>query len=610
MTSFRPWWEVYPEVLQAEEQGLEHLGGRAPVLNEQLLADTGIREYDTRYCDGEGNDFDLTVTYSDFHPFFGPTVATSHLFGNHQEPFGGRLCLLRGGTAEWDVGETAAEMIAEQMPKLLRDRRDLTGGEQHAAEEAPGSVPPPNVPHVEPYVGYYSYTEATVVRVDGSWAAVVEADHGTLTIGVEPNAPIHQLRGAVREVRGSDAIVLRECDPVVKDMFSTTINARWCRLRKRPSADGGPAALEAAINEQPTFARPEFQPIPGGQLDVLGVVFTDDIDADIITGAVRRGDAWMFIVRARGPATQPGKRGRSVSRGRTTAPADRAEPYLARAMRAGRADVAARIPTLEALSAKTIALFGTGAIGAPSAIEFAKAGLGRLYGVEHDDLEAGNAVRWPLGHLVAGHHKLMALQHHLALHWPFTTFVGLGMGLGIPRDGRSPERQWELLEKVIEGADLVFDSTAEPGVNYFLSELAKERGVPYVVVSATEGGWGGYVARVQPGADEPCWRCLMHHFEDDPSLLPPSDPDPATRSVWPAGCTDPTFTGAGFDVSTMAYAAVRLSVATLTAGLEGAYPPANWNYGRYSFRNGDWALPGTGEAMTLHRHPRCRRCQA
>ncbi len=40
----------------------------------------------------------------------------------------------------------------------------------------------------------------------------------------------------------------------------------------------------------------------------------------------------------------------------------------------------------------------------------------------------------------------------------------------------------------------------------------------------------------------------------------------------PRGCADPTFTGAGFDVATIALQGVRLVVGTLAGSIPGGYP--------------------------------------
>src|SRR5882672_9805551 len=116
----QPWWERFPEVLRDEEADLERLGGKPPVLNRELLEEAGIRQYDVSYEHG-GETYDLTVTFSDLHPYFRVEVTTTHAFRTHRQPFLGNLCLIRGGTWNWNVDETAAQLIESQMPLLLAD---------------------------------------------------------------------------------------------------------------------------------------------------------------------------------------------------------------------------------------------------------------------------------------------------------------------------------------------------------------------------------------------------------------------------------------------------------------------------------------------------------
>ena len=122
MTLLQPWWERWPEVLADEVADLERLSHRPPVLNEGLLQDTQLREYEIVYLH-DGIEHVLTVTYSDMHPFFRPEDSTKERLVTHQQPFTGDLCLLAGGTWNWDVDDTAARLIERQMPLLLADQQ-------------------------------------------------------------------------------------------------------------------------------------------------------------------------------------------------------------------------------------------------------------------------------------------------------------------------------------------------------------------------------------------------------------------------------------------------------------------------------------------------------
>ncbi len=145
-------------------------------------------------------------------------------------------------------------------------------------------------------------------------------------------------------------------------------------------------------------------------------------------------------------------------------------------------------------------------------------------------------------------------------------------------------------------------------MSHFLSDLARERGVPMLIASTTEGGWGGRILHLGRGDDDPCWVCIRKHTEDGSLPTPPYDPDPATGNVHPGGCTTATFTAAGFDVAAVSLAAVRLAAAVLSAGAPNGYPPAEWNTAIYSFRDATRALPGSAKEFKVTRHPGCKSC--
>lgn len=586
----RPWWERFPQVLHDEESALEDLGGAPPTLNMELFERLRVRQYEVIY-EHDGVRYPLTVTYSDLHPYFRVEVTTTHKFRTHQQPFEGNLCLLRGGTWNWELDETAAHLIAGQMPKLIADN-----------ESAGENLPAPAADHVEPFVKYYTYQTGAAIRVDGDWPTVSEADHGTLTISLDNATNPNALRGTLLTVRDSSGRIIREADPAVTTA-GRTLTGTWHRLDQRPQHNNPDAILDrvGARNHRGTANR-----VGEYELQVNAVVFTDGISPSV------EGDAWIFVISGTGPQPWGAKAGNN-KRGRVTAARARIEPYLARGVRAGRSDMTARVPSLAALRDKKVVVFGAGGIGAPSAIEFAKAGVDTLSIVEWDLIDAGNAPRWVMGYQAAGVPKLDALGQWIKANWPYTNVEMVHWQLGGARLAEGMPH-WEALAQVVSDADLIYDATAEVGVNYFLSELAKHTGVPYVVVSGTEGGWGGRVARFRPDPDTACWNCLMHQIEDEradgvAALSPPADPDPATGRVWPAGCTDPTFSGTGFDIMQVAMAGVRIAAATLCEGVAEGYPTADWDVAVFHFRDAAAAHPGTATTHQVAQHPACEPCR-
>ena len=64
-----------------------------------------------------------------------------------------------------------------------------------------------------------------------------------------------------------------------------------------------------------------------------------------------------------------------------------------KAGRASRRDLTLRMPELTPLADKVVAVFGLGCIGGPSALEFARAGVGELRVLDHDAVDPGTIGR-------------------------------------------------------------------------------------------------------------------------------------------------------------------------------------------------------------------------
>ena len=118
------------------------------------------------------------------------------------------------------------------------------------------------------------------------------------------------------------------------------------------------------------------------------------------------------------------------------------------------------------------------------------------------------------------------------------------------------------LAHLIQHADLVIDTAADAAVTRYLAGLCWASSRPFLHASATAGAHGGIVALIRPGAAG-CWWCLLHHRRDQTFPFPPAA-DPVDGAVVPAGCTEPTFTGTGADLATIAAHAARTAIAHLS----------------------------------------------
>ena len=283
--------------------------------------------------------------------------------------------------------------------------------------------------------------------------------------------------------------------------------------------------------------------------------------------------------------------------------------YFARPGRAGRQDVLARIPELEPLGQKAVAVFGLGCLGAPSALEFARAGVRGLSLVDHDVVDPATMGRWPFGLTASGTPKAVVLQQFIESNYPATRVRSFVRRVGAVRTDPATPSEVEALDEIVRGSSLVYDATAEWGVQSLLSDYARERGIAYVAVDATNGGWGGRICRIDPAVTRGCWSCLQMALPDG-TIGPPPPGRPDDAFVQPPGCGDPTFTGAGFDMATVALGAVRIAVSTLCRGHgNGAYPATDRDVTIVALRDAQGRMiDPTFRSFPLERHPRCPRC--
>ncbi len=277
--------------------------------------------------------------------------------------------------------------------------------------------------------------------------------------------------------------------------------------------------------------------------------------------------------------------------------------YFARACRAAPSDLSVRIPQLAPLAGHTAALFGLGALGAPLAIELARCGIGELRILDQDFVEPATVVRWPLGLPAAGLAKAEALANFIGSHYPFTTVKALSYSIGAaPADdpGEDP------LEEMVEGASILIDATAEVGIQHFLSDMAAAKGLPFLLLDASYGAWGGTICRVRPGITAGCWMCFRHAIMEGTIPDAPADPN---GEVQPVGCADPTFTGASFDLGMISLQAARLVVSTLCSQASGGYPAIDADVIVAALHTGGEPLAAPAfTAFPLNAHPECKRC--
>lgn len=555
---------------------------------------------------------DLTVTFPDLYPFLRPSVRISadaaEPMAHHVHPFSGDLCLIGRSTALWHTDDTLAWLLTTQLPKTLQAGQvTATSAEEVAAlagvEEA----------QAEPWTDYYnSFNDGSMILVDSSWTLPTTGAHGTLGLrlarldltSLDTPQSAGLLHGAVFTVgddRGQVHCSLSGQNP---DRFPHAVAGRWARLPAPVRGDSPEAFLAALKAAAPRLLDGGWQPAPvnGWELQIFGLTFPEE---QVHRGS---GDGWVFLVRLRPTGRVPQgrpQRGRG-QRGLPPA-AGRSSVHLIRAGYAGRADVAARVPELDGLHDRHVAVFGAGALGSTVTEHLARAGVGQLTVIDRDHLEPGNLVRHAARLDMVGWGKAFAAGQIALSVAPDVTVKYMQYPIGAPRTDPQPGQPNEIdnWTDVIDSADLVVDCTAEKGVQQALAWLTRRRGKPYLAVSATNGGWGGRVARLSSAAGTACWSCLEYALDDE--SIPPLPAAPDEAGVQPVGCADPTFAGSGFDLAEVALHAVRVAVATVLQGRPGGYPDSDRDVHVLALRTPEGTpVPPTWTGHALPVHPLCR----
>lgn len=570
----RPWWERHPGRLEHEFQALRDAS--IPYEQDEAAFAKGRLVLRLRPTLRDGETITLEARFPAMYPYERFEVYAPGLdLPYHQNPFQKNLCLIGQATENWRVGDTLTRFIREQLPKLLEAVRAAGRVDADQLEEHQG----------EPFSAYYPYQDGAMLLVDGGWQFDPSVKTGQLRIGLpEGTMAGGPLRGAVLEVRDQAGRVLARADSGLARLFPKQVTGRWVRA-PQPIRQGHPSPFVAeAASLDARLRQPMPQPLGPASVDILGVIFPEEHG----WRPERLSDGWVFLVHTL-PRSGKGKKSITAA--------------FVRAGRAGREDLAARVPEIRALAERRVALFGLGGLGAPGAVELARAGVGDLRLLDGDYVDPATGRRWQLGIPAAGLDKVAALKGFLEWNYPYTRVTSSALRLGEPEAG---PLELETLERMLDNVDLVYDATAERGLQHLLSDLARERDIPYMCLWATPGAWGGVVARVRPAVGG-CWMCLQYALTDGTICSPPADP---AGSVQPAGCASPTFTGTAFDLQQVALTAVRLAVSTLTSDDASGYPDAPWGVGVLSLRDpaSGRQVPPTWVTYPLERHPECLVC--
>lgn len=481
---------------------------------------------------------------------------------------------------------TAAEHIEEMLPKWQQVAQRNYKEERLDVEDT----------QAEPYSFYLPRGPRPdqFVFIDSKLHAPPDQQAGELEIGIRKGESI-----SVSSAFSAWILSLNteKTSDVIKAWFDQTkgvvIKSKWSRLPTPPRGKNINEVLSFLSENHPEIVK-SISRIKDG---LYGLAFPEEAP----DGSVK--DGWIFLaIKTKKPVKKTGNRRKSKP--------DRPQLWLVKTEVAGEQDIFERIPELFPLRDKTVAVVGLGCVGAPSVLALARAGVGKIKLLDSDVVSPGTTCRWPLGLKSAGKSKAEQLRKFIEENYPFTKIGTFQTPIGETTDflmqigGGSPGyNQMDVINNFLEGADLVYDATAEEAINHLFSDLTRELDIPYVTVSSRPGGWGGNVVRLLPGGQTGCYLCYLHALTDKSIPPPPFDPD--GHNLQPTGCADLTFKAASFDVEEISLAGVRAVVATLCNNRESAYPELVNDVGILTLRKEGKSVFPEWKSYQLPQHPQC-----
>jgi molybdopterin/thiamine biosynthesis adenylyltransferase len=557
--SRRRWWQKRPDLLEREKNELIELGFS---LEQERLDNAGEVVFSGELRRGsKRHPAQVVLPPAFLYGAQAHVLAPGLPIGRHIAPDGG-LCLDHpvGGELAHLRGREAVQ-LAERLWQLWEeDRPSLEAHEARAPD-----------PHSH-YTAYYPGSAVTFADVD-----VGGGQCGILRVGLSSASPF---RGAVTGLRVDEPDVGELPIAPANSPLAGPLQAVgvWRRLdgpppghtieELAPWVDRAHGDLLESAQRIATIHRQVTKRAVTPAM--LALVYPDELEWQVY------GDQWlvMFIDHTDGR-------------------------QLARPVTLNETEHFTRQPLLRPLSDKRVAIVGLGALGSTIASLLARAGVRGLVLVDIDYITPGNLVRHDLDLAHVGVDKVSAMRERLQRVNPYLETIGLRA-----RYGHGTQAADDEVFEALASSDLIVNAAANPtGVHEHIAAAGREARRPVVHTWIGPGGWGARIIAQRETSG--CPECLARHQADDPTAYPIQQGP--TTEVLERGCTDPTFTAAGFDLAETASAASRAVTGVLLNDAERYPPPPDML--TLTLRTSHAAVP-TATAADLPTHPECFVCNA
>ena len=512
----------------------EVIGGSLAVDDEALAKGALIVEFDWPL---DGQTVPLRAIYPDSFPRLRPIVKLlgkpSTFPKRHCSPIDGNLCLLGRDARQWRQQWTLRTLLECQLADALKG----TGEEDQQGEPAE-------------YWWNSCGRRGSYCLIDSAWT-LNGTTSGTLKVRYRFRKMdrSRDIKALVTEVRDQDGTILQTWNgpiPPEIEAGSSVITVPWVYIDETILPNGTQEQIYDLIGR--FRSPPRYTKVsPSTTARWFAVIYKMEL------GFQTDGLGWLFPF-----LFGPKKAFRSHKSGKKTV-----QPpgiTILPTYRAGEQDLGARVPSVRILRDNKIAVVGLGAVGGPLAIELARNGCGRLHLIDHDIVEPGNSIRWPLGASAWGYNKSDSLPEFIRREYPWTDVKEQWHAVGGFKHDDPESGDDAIFESILPELDLVVDATASYGVSTILSDYCRAHGLPLVSLYASPPVKGGLVARFGPHSG--CPTCLEFAYHAGTIERAPGFGDDVGLQQ-PPGCAELTFTGPSYDLQELSLQAIRLIVDTL-----------------------------------------------
>jgi molybdopterin/thiamine biosynthesis adenylyltransferase len=513
------WYETFPDIFREEKQALEERGF--------IFDEESFETRKTVIFKGHLPEFperNIIIEYPRTYPSTAPIVSDDgacDVLPRHQKASNRAYCLFGPECKEWCARNTGAFAL-DETARLLRD--ELGKSEIQSNQPDPNPEPPSaqaifapgDMILVPPGISDYLPQDLT------------RATSGMLTIKYSDgkHAPHHKYgRGIVLKVNFSKQPDEGICSPAYKNL----IDDRHMKEEKG-------VVIFLPKLERPIYETKDFIDIISGHGFNLqsypwhAVVFPEESE-----NREKTRYSWLIFHR---------KNKQQL-------------PVPIQTITYRTTENSARIPGLEWLPDKRVAIIGCGSIGSKVAAVLASSGVKKFILVDKDHMEPSNSIRHECGVETFAYSKTLALAQRLASINPECCPDGFFLHGGDPF-GNSTAEHFDSVIGQLQKCDLIINTSGNDRIGRFLNQFAYRNQKPCLHASATNGAWSGEVIRSIPGRTR-CWQCWDYAFADQ---KPPGEPVPDDHVFGP-GCDQPTFTGTSYEVGMIANLAASFAVDTL-----------------------------------------------